>query len=165
MRYTYLDTPIGKLLIAGDDAGLRRIAFDSAAPEAGWQLDPGAFVETTRQLHEYFARRRQTFDLPLAPEGTAFQRAVWEIVRRIAYGQRATYGDLAGQLDKPGAARAVGAANACNPLPIVIPCHRVVGSGGALTGYAGGLEIKRQLLQLEQSEPPDHAAPSSRASA
>ena len=101
------------------------------------------------QLREYFAGTRRTFDLPLAPRGTAFQQRVWAALRAIPYGETCTYGELAAAIGSPSASRAVGMANHHNPIPIVIPCHRVIGANGTLTGYAGGLEIKRKLLALE----------------
>ena len=102
-----------------------------------------------RQLREYFSGQRQQFDLPLAPGGTAFQRQVWTALTRIPYGEVASYGDIARDIGKPSAARAVGAANGRNPLPIIVPCHRIIGSNGKLTGFAGGLQAKRALLTLE----------------
>ncbi len=152
--FTFLDTPIGRFLAAGDDAGLRHLAFADDAIAAnlqpGWVEDATRFADLARQLDEYFTGERQAFDLALAAQGTPFQHQVWEAVRAIPYGERTTYADLARQLGRPGAARAVGAANACNPLPIVVPCHRVIGANGALTGYRGGLDIKRALLRREQ---------------
>lgn len=115
---------------------------DDASPLLGQAAD---------QLREYFAGQRKTFDLPLAPQGTAFQKAVWKALLEIPYGQTCTYGDIARRIGNPRAARAVGMANHCNPLMIVVPCHRVVGSGGALTGYACGLDIKKFLLELEKA--------------
>jgi methylated-DNA-[protein]-cysteine S-methyltransferase len=123
------------------------------------------FADLEEQLAAYFAGELQAFHVKLAPEGTAFQRGVWEAVRTIPYGQRATYADLACKLGKPTAARAVGAANACNPISNVIPCHRVVGSTGELTGYIGGLEMKRKLLRLEQTGKLDEGEAAQRATA
>ncbi len=108
--------------------------------------------ETIRQLHSYFARELEEFDLPLAPEGTAFQLRVWKRLCDIPYGETISYGELARRLDNPNASRAVGLANGSNPIPIVIPCHRVIGSNGKLTGYGGGLPIKEKLLALERRQ-------------
>jgi len=155
------DTPIGKLVIAADAVGLRHIEFPTnrhPVDRAGWV--PGArgdiadTLSTTRaQLLEYFAGERRTFDLPLVPEGTPFQRAVWHALATIPWGATWSYGDLARAIDNPAAVRAVGAANGRNPLPIVLPCHRVIGSDGSLTGFGGGLPIKEALLRLEGAWP------------
>jgi methylated-DNA-[protein]-cysteine S-methyltransferase len=154
MRYTYLDSPVGRLLLAGDEAGLRLIRFPSerseAEPGPGWRRDDAGLTETVRQLRAYFAGTLKDFDLPLAPQGTAFQRSVWRALRRIPYGETASYGEVARAIGRPTASRAVGAANGANPLPIVIPCHRVIGSTGKLTGFGGGLDTKAALLALER---------------
>jgi methylated-DNA-[protein]-cysteine S-methyltransferase len=151
--WTSLDTPIGPLLVAGGDAGLRTIRFPAdgvlAAPEPGWKRDERALGEATDQLRAYFAGERRHFELELAPVGTPFQRQVWRLLAELPYGTTTSYGSLARALGKPGAARAVGAANGRNPLPIVLPCHRVVGADGSLTGFGGGLEAKRWLLRHE----------------
>ena len=115
----------------------------------GWKFQDGAFTSLVTQLNEYFVGDRRSFDVPVAPEGEEFQRRVWDLLLSIPYGQTRTYGDLARALGQPGMAQAVGGANARNPISIVIPCHRVVGASGALTGYAGGLAAKRFLLALE----------------
>ena len=155
MNYAYLETPIGILLIAGDDAVVERISFTSrgkaAKPEPGWQESQrGAVAEAIRQLREYFAGKRTRFDLPLAPKGTEFQRAVWRQLQEIPYGETISYGELARRVGNPKASRAVGAANGANPLPIVIPCHRVIAGDGSIGGFGGGLPIKEILLALEQ---------------
>jgi len=155
VNYTYLDTPIGTLLIAGDDAALERIAFPrrgkAVKPEPGWQESPrGPVGEAAQQLREYFAGKRTGFDLPLAPEGTAFQRSVWRQLQEIPYGRTISYGELARRVGNPKASRAVGSANGANPLPIVIPCHRVIAGDGTLGGFGGGLPTKQTLLALEQ---------------
>ena len=147
-------TPIGPLTLVADDDGL--IAIEFGKPTSKSASEPTSsqrkvLAATEKQLREYFAGRRTEFDLPLAPEGTEFQRRVWRELSRIPYGKRITYGEQAKRLARPSAARAVGAANGRNPLPIVVPCHRVVGSTGNLTGFAGGLKIKAQLLELEQA--------------
>jgi methylated-DNA-[protein]-cysteine S-methyltransferase len=121
---------------------------------ADWVRADAAFAEAHRQLTEYFAGARQRFDLELKPAGTPFQRRVWRALREIPPGRTATYGELADRLGRPGAARAVGAANGLNPISIVVPCHRLVGADGSLTGYAGGLERKRFLLELEEGGGP-----------
>ncbi|HLH39954.1 MAG TPA: methylated-DNA--[protein]-cysteine S-methyltransferase [Bryobacteraceae bacterium] len=157
MNYVYLETPIGTLLIAGDEAAVRRIEFPKngkpARPEPSWRESPrGPVGEASRQLREYFAGKREQFDLPIAPEGTAFQRGVWRRLREIPYGETISYGELAKRVGNPKASRAVGAANGQNPIPIVIPCHRVIGASGKLTGFGGGLPIKQALLELESRQ-------------
>lgn len=156
MYYCYLQTSVGKLLLAGDDQGLRHIDFQDgphpAKPEPDWQKDETPLRGVVAQLREYFSGQRRRFDLPLAPEGTQFQKKVWRALRRIPYGETWSYGQVARCIGKPAASRAVGAANGQNPLPIVVPCHRVIGADGSLTGFGGGLKIKRQLLELESSE-------------
>lgn len=156
MHYCYLQTPVGKLMLAGDDQGLRHVDFQDgthpAKPEADWQEDGKPFREVIRQLKEYFAGKRHRFDLPLAPEGTEFQLKVWRVLRGIPYGETWSYGRVAKRIGKPQASRAVGAANGQNPLPIVVPCHRVIGANGSLTGFGGGIKIKQRLLELESGE-------------
>ena len=156
MRYSYQESPLGPILIAGDDRGLRKISFQSEKeaqqPAAGWVEDPGAFRNARHQLAAYFEGWLREFDLELAPQGTPFQQCVYGELRRVTYGEVISYGELARRIGKPKAARAVGAANGANPLPIVIPCHRVIGSNGELTGYGGGIQIKRALLSLERSQ-------------
>lgn len=151
--YRYLDSPIGRLLLAGDDAGLRRIGFPRGKgrvePEAHWCAGPDCFTDAAIQLQEYFAGQRREFDLRLAPTGTEFQLAVLAALQTIPHGETRSYLEIARQIGRPNAVRAVGAANGHNPLPIVIPCHRVIGNDGSLTGFGGGLEAKRFLLELE----------------
>jgi methylated-DNA-[protein]-cysteine S-methyltransferase len=154
MRYTLMPTPIGELLLAGDGQALTAVSFTDGrkAPQpvpADWVRDDGAFAQAIAQLRAYFAGELHTFELPLAPHGTPFQRRVWDALLAIPYGTTTTYGRLAQQLGDPRAVRAVGLANGRNPIPIIIPCHRVIGSGGSLTGYGGGLERKQWLLQRE----------------
>lgn len=153
MNYSVMDSPLGPVLVAGDENGLRRIVFldseETVRLEPEWIADDGPLRPALDQLTRYFDGGLKTFDLPLSPIGTAFQRRVWELLRDIPYGATESYGQLARRLGRPTAARAVGAANASNPLPIVIPCHRVVGGDGALTGYRGGLRFKKALLELE----------------
>lgn len=153
MRYTILHTPIGNLVLAGDDAGLRHILFDPGEVPAGWIRDPDVLPAARQQLAEYFAGARRAFDLLLAPAGTPFQQRVWRALLDIPYGTTVSYGALAHDIGSPSAARAVGLANNRNPIPIVIPCHRVIGADGSLTGYGGGLRIKEHLLALEGARP------------
>ena len=146
----YRDYPIGTLCLMDDGQGLSRIFLrregtDDHFPEGETPLTGQAAAE----LDEYFDRRRISFTVPLSPHGTEFQLAVWQALREIPYGQTRTYGEIAGLVGRPGAARAVGMANHDNPLLIFTPCHRVVGKGGALTGFACGLKVKRSLLELE----------------
>ncbi|HYX25111.1 MAG TPA: methylated-DNA--[protein]-cysteine S-methyltransferase [Thermoanaerobaculia bacterium] len=160
MNYTStFDSPCGPLTcVVDDDGAVLRIAFGhgrdarkiaelKAENEA--IEDASRTAEVRRQLAEYFAGRRQEFDLPLAPRGTPFQLAVWAELRRIPFGETRSYADVARALGKPAATRAVGRANGANPIPIVVPCHRVVGSDGSLTGFGGGLAAKARLLELE----------------
>ena len=147
------DTPVGRLLLAGDAQALRRVYFQSGAhpmrPAPEWREDVTPFARVLAQLGEYFAGTRRAFRLRLAPAGTAFQLAVWEALRAIPYGQTVSYAELARRLGNAGSARAVGLANGANPLPIIVPCHRVIGADGSLTGFGGGLHTKRALLSLE----------------
>jgi len=157
MNYTYLDTPIGTLLIAGDAEAVRRIDFPkngkAGTPREGWtESARGPVGQAVKQLREYFAGKRAGFDLPLAPEGTEFQRSVWRNLQDIPYGETISYGELAKRVGNPKASRAVGAANGQNPIPIVIPCHRVIGANGKLTGFGGGLPTKEKLLGLEAKQ-------------
>jgi methylated-DNA-[protein]-cysteine S-methyltransferase len=151
MPHSTLTTPIGELLLTADDDGaLTAVHLPNRHPDTtGWERDDELLAEARRQFTEYFAGERTTFDLPLRPHGAPFQLRVWDALLRIPYGETASYGELARELGHPTAARAVGAANGRNPLAIVVPCHRVIGSNGTLTGYAGGLECKRALLDLE----------------
>lgn len=156
MRYTTLDSPIGPLLVAGDDAALRLLWFvrgrHVATPDPSWIADARPFREVAAQLTAYFAGRLRAFDVPVEPGGTPFQSRVWRALQDIPYGETESYGALARRLGDPKAVRAVGLANGANPISIVIPCHRVIGSNGALVGYGGGLPNKRALLSLEQGQ-------------
>lgn len=155
MNYVYLETPIGKLLLAGDKTALRAIQIARPAPEPSWEASSSpVLVEAARQLIEYFAGKRREFDLPLAPEGTEFQRTVWRTLEQIPYGVTITYSELASRVGNPKAFRAAGSANGANPIPIVIPCHRVIAVGGKLGGYSGGLAVKEHLLELEGARVP-----------
>jgi methylated-DNA-[protein]-cysteine S-methyltransferase len=146
--YDTIDTPLGELLLAGDGRAIGAVLMDGA-PAATWRRDPAAFRDAAGQLRAYFAGELRDFDLPLAPEGTDFQRRVWAALREIPYGETITYTELAAAVGRPRAVRAAGAANGRNPIAVVIPCHRVIGATGALTGYGGGLARKRLLLDLE----------------
>lgn len=153
MYYCYVTSPIGDLLVAGNADGLEFVGFPSGKmrrdPEKDWIFNEEPFVETRRQLDEYFAGDRKVFELPLRLSGTEFQVLVLEELLRIPYGETTSYGDIAKRIGRPKAVRAVGAANGRNPLPIVVPCHRVIGSHGDLTGFGGGLDTKAALLRLE----------------
>ena len=150
VRYTVVDTPIGPLLATGDDDAITGLWFDRE-PAAGWQRDDdrGVLADLRDQLDAYFAGDLREFDLPLEPAGTPWQRAVWDALQEVPYGTTLSYGELAARLGRPTASRAVGAANGRNPISVIVPCHRLIGSSGALTGYAGGLERKAWLLQHE----------------
>jgi methylated-DNA-[protein]-cysteine S-methyltransferase len=153
MYYRYLETPIGELLLAGTDTALSMIGFPKGSmrrdPEPDWIYKEKPFEAASRQLLEYFAGERKDFDLQLALDGTEFQLSVLEELQTIPYGATTSYGDIAKRIGRPKAVRAVGAANGRNPIPIVVPCHRVIGSHGDLTGFGGGLDTKEALLRLE----------------
>jgi methylated-DNA-[protein]-cysteine S-methyltransferase len=157
IRYTRLETPIGTLLATAKDGTLTGLYFDRGrhVPPIGddWIEDSNAkpFDECARQVREYLHGDRRSFDLPLAPEGSAFQRKVWIEIARIPYGRTITYAELAKRAGAPGSARAAGAATGRNPISIVVPCHRVVGADGSLTGYAGGVARKAKLLEIEDA--------------
>lgn len=146
-------TAIGPLVLAAHAGGLTHVLFAkgprAAAPDPAWELAPRRLASAVVQLDEYFAGTRRVFDLPLAPGGTPFQRRVWAALAAIPYGETVSYGELAQRLGMPGGSRAVGLANGANPLPVVVPCHRVIGADGSLTGFGGGLDLKRRLLELE----------------
>ena len=155
--------PFGELLVAKEDGAVVEIHFRPRGIDG--VRDDSAVADVAAQLHEYFRGERQAFDLELAPRGTEFQRLCWNALQRIPYGETRSYGDIAREIGRPAAVRAVGAANGANPIPIVIPCHRVVGSNGSLTGFGGGIETKRWLLALESPQraihpPPRHKSPS-----
>jgi methylated-DNA-[protein]-cysteine S-methyltransferase len=151
-----MQSPIGTLTLVADDSGLRQINFaKNGRPselDPGWHEDASALRESIRQLRAYFAGEIETFDLQLAPAGTPFQLKVWDELLTIPYGKTVSYGELAKRIGNPNASRAVGLANGSNPIPIIIPCHRVIGSNGKLTGYGGGLPIKEKLLALEKRQ-------------
>lgn len=153
--YKYMDSPVGVLTLIGSEKGLAAILWENDKPgrvhaKADIKNDTHpVLIETERQLNEYFAGKRNTFSIALDPIGTSFQKEVWAALAGIPYGETRSYGQIAHQLGNPKAVRAVGAANGRNPISIILPCHRVVGATGALTGFAGGLEAKATLLSLE----------------
>jgi methylated-DNA-[protein]-cysteine S-methyltransferase len=154
-HYTTMPSPLGELQLVAGPRGLTRIVFPDdrqpVQPESHWKTADKVVRRAERQLNEYFAGDREEFDLPLDPQGTPFQMRVWRALLQIPYGETISYGELARRIGRPKAQRAVGAANGSNPLPIIVPCHRVIGSNGSLTGYGGGLDIKRQLLEIESA--------------
>ena len=154
--YTTFASPVGRLLLAGNSDGLRLVSFESskhaAPPQADWRQDQAPFAEVIRQLQAYFRGELREFDVPVALEGTEFQRRVWNALRTIPYGEKISYLQLAERIGNPKAVRAVGLANGSNPIPIIIPCHRVIGSDGSLTGFGGGLFTKKKLLDLESKQ-------------
>jgi len=159
MYYCYFDTPIGELLLAGEDDALSMIGFPKGSmrrdPEADWIYNEKPLRQARQQLEEYFAGTRKEFDLPLKLIGTEFQVDVLQALQDIPYGVTVSYGEIAKRIGRPKAVRAVGAANGRNPIPIVVPCHRVIGSGGDLTGFGGGLDTKEALLRLEAENTQD----------
>ena len=154
--YTYISAPVGPLLLSGTEAALTGIHFSTGgrarAPQTDWRAADEPLREAKRQLQEYFAGERTDFELKIEPHGTAFQLDVLAALREIPYGETRAYQDIAERIGRPKAVRAVGAANGRNPIPIVIPCHRVIGRDGSLTGFGGGLDAKRVLLNLEQRQ-------------
>lgn len=150
LYYQHVDTPLGKLLAVGSEQELFGLSSTEQVQE-GWECrETPVLALVKEQLSEYFAGRRKEFSVPLSPRGTDFQKRVWEELRRIPCGETRTYGQIAAALGNPKASRAVGMANHSNPIMILIPCHRVIGSNGKLTGYAGGLWMKERLLELEK---------------
>jgi len=156
LQYARVITPIGTVLVAGDFSAVRLVRFpNESEPDPVWfEARAGPVREAARQLEAYFARRRTTFELPLDPRGTPFQQRVWEALETIPYGETVSYGELAKRIGQPTASRAVGAANGANPIPIIIPCHRAVGADGSMTGFGGGITLKRKLLALEAGQRP-----------
>jgi methylated-DNA-[protein]-cysteine S-methyltransferase len=154
--YARMEGPVGPLMLMADNTGLRRIDFvngrNPVRSDPQWRESAEGLGETIRQLRAYFAGELEAFDLKLAPQGTPFQLSVWNRLCEIPYGETISYGELARRVGNPNASRAVGLANGSNPIPIVIPCHRVIGSNGKLTGYGGGLPIKEKLLALERRQ-------------
>src|SRR5258708_1385756 len=154
--YTTYESPVGPLLLAGDTQALRGVNFDSSkhatSPQPGWKQNRAAFGEVIRQLQAYFRGELKKFDLTLAMEGTDFQLRVWNALPAIPYGETISYAQLADRIGNPKAVRAVGLANGSNPIPIIVPCHRVIGSDGSLTGFGGGVAPKKMLLELESKQ-------------
>lgn len=153
--FTAMDSQLGEILLAGNENGLTQVSFQNGksplSPAPDWRQDDTFWATAVSQLTAYFAGELQTFDLPLAPKGTPFQQKVWAYLQTIPYGRTTTYGTIAQELGNPKSTRAVGAANGRNPIAVIIPCHRVIGSDGKLTGYAGGLKVKEALLALERN--------------
>ena len=155
MIYTTIDSPVGELLLAGDGTRLSHLAFlgpgarRQASPSSAWEREDTAFAPVRDQLDEYFGGARRTFDVELDLQGTDWERSVWQALLQIPYGETCSYGEIARELRTLGAARAVGLANGSNPVAIIVPCHRVVGADGSLTGFGGGLDRKRSLLDIE----------------
>jgi methylated-DNA-[protein]-cysteine S-methyltransferase len=156
MKYTWMESPVGRLLLAGDEAGLRSVSFVTSnradVVREDWVKDRVALQDVERQLRDYFTGALRDFDLQLAPVGTEFQLRVWQALRAIPYGETISYGELAKRVGNVKASRAVGLANGCNPIAIIVPCHRVIGSDGSLTGFGGGLRNKEILLELEKGQ-------------
>lgn len=156
MHYCYFDSPIGRLLLAGSNTqGLTLLGFANGKltyqPQSDWEYLPEKFTAWVQQLSEYFNGKRQFFDLPYTIQGTEFQKRVLHYVTKVPYATTSTYGKIAQQIAHPHAARAVGRANATNKLPIIIPCHRIIGANGRLTGFGGGTDVKQFLLELERT--------------
>ncbi len=155
-HYCYYHSPIGKLLLTGKDGILEALYFPNTSEEKhiadDWVYDESCFTEALLQLSEYFSGKRQAFDLRIAPKGTDFQKRVWQELQKIPFGRTASYGEIAERVGNSKACRAVGMANSKNPIPIIVPCHRVIGKDGSLTGFGGGLDIKKQLLKLERED-------------
>ncbi len=153
MLYSEALSPIGRLMLTGDGRSLHGLSMQDGphpvAVPSDWRPEPTAFAEVRTQLDEYFAGQRRAFDLPLAPRGSDWELRVWMALREIPYGETISYGELAGRVCTPRAARAVGLANGRNPIAVIVPCHRVIGADGSLTGFGGGLARKRTLLELE----------------
>jgi methylated-DNA-[protein]-cysteine S-methyltransferase len=156
LSYTQIDSPIGPLLLAGNEDGLHELWFVEGRrkkqPHPQWKENDKPFATAIDQLREYFAGKREQFALPLVLDGTPFQLSVWRNLRTIPYGKTVSYLDLAIEIGNRKAVRAVGLANGSNPIPIIVPCHRVIGSNGSLTGFGGGLPVKQKLLALESRQ-------------
>lgn len=155
-RYTFLASPFGKVLVAWSERGLERVGIRGSdeRPEAGWLFDAHLDCDATRQLGEYFDGERRTFDLPLVLDDSPFRMRVWQALERIPFGETMSYGEVGARIGSQNASRAVGLACGANPLPIVIPCHRVIGANGKLVGFGGGLDMKRAMLAFERSLAP-----------
>jgi methylated-DNA-[protein]-cysteine S-methyltransferase len=156
LAFTETETPVGRLLLAGNEEYLSLLWFQSGArprtPDPAWNRDDRPLLRAVDELRQYFAGKLQQFSLALQPEGTPFQKRVWKELQQIPYGETISYGELAKRIGNPNASRAVGLANGANPISIVVPCHRVIGANGKLTGYGGGLSIKEKLLALERRQ-------------
>ena len=153
LNYCEKQFSIGNLLLAGDTCGLQVIQFErNIKIDKNWQENPEYFKVAVQQLEEYFSGERKTFDLKLNPQGTDFQKQVWKRLEKIPFGQTKYYGQIAQEIGNPKASRAIGMANNKNPIPIIIPCHRVIGKNGTLTGFASGLDVKQQLLNIENNQ-------------
>jgi methylated-DNA-[protein]-cysteine S-methyltransferase len=154
--YATMESPVGSLRLVAEEMGLRMVWFlrgrAKQKPHEDWKEDEAFFIDVRRQLQEYFAGELREFDIPLLMEGTEFQKRVWKTLQTIPYGETISYGELAKKIGDSKAVRAVGAANGQNPIPIIVPCHRVIGSDGSLTGFGGGIENKRKLLELEKGQ-------------
>lgn len=154
-EYRYLDSPIGSLMLVGHGETLEELHFPNSSSrkerQEANQLNNESFALACKQLSEYFQRKRTQFSLELSPKGTDFQKKVWQELSKIPYGETTNYGEIARRIGNPKGSRAVGLANGKNPIPIIVPCHRVIGKDGSLTGFGGGLEIKEQLLALEKN--------------
>ena len=150
MQIRIIDSPVGELRLAAEDGFLTELRFGDPADNPPDSTVEPVLDEAERQLAEYFRGERKAFDIPLKPKGTPFQLADWEALKEIPYGETVTYGDIARRIGRPKAFRAVGSVNHNNPISIIVPCHRVIGAGGKLTGYGGGLDVKQKLLELEQ---------------
>ncbi len=152
-QYCYYQSPIGRLLIAGTNGRLEAIFFPNSINEFeisnDTQYNEEIFKDILRQLSDYFAGKRQKFEIDVFPAGTDFQKKVWQELQNVPFGETVSYGEIAARIDNPKACRAIGMANSKNPIPIIIPCHRIIGKDGSLTGFGGGLDIKRKLLELE----------------
>ena len=157
--YDYCDTPLGRMLLVANEKGLCGLHFvgQKYFPEKGkdWTHDKKVLEKAKREVTEYFAGKRKSFAIPLAPEGTPFQRAIWREIAKVPFGETITYAELARRAGFPNCARAAGAATGRNPVGVIVPCHRIVGTNGSLTGYAGGLDKKKALLALEGRFAPD----------
>lgn len=158
MQYSYFEAPIGTLLLVRDEQGLTQLQLPAGkhpqVVDPDWVRDDAAFDDVRVELEEYFAGTRREFTVPLHPAGTAFQQRVWTALRGIGYGETTSYGKIASAVGEPGAARAVGLANGQNPIPIIVPCHRILHADGGLGGYTGGLDKKRSLLAVESGQAP-----------
>jgi methylated-DNA-[protein]-cysteine S-methyltransferase len=152
-EYTYIDSPVGKLLLAGENEVIHYLSFPSGKmhfqPKLGWQYNPATLSQARQQIAAYFAGQLKQFDLAIAPNGSVFQMQVLDALQQIPFGEMRSYKDIAHTIGRPQSMRAVGAANGRNPIPLIIPCHRVIGANGSLTGFGGGVDTKAFLLRLE----------------